>query len=129
LKKGQIRLTPKKDVAVDLARLVQALEKDAGFEPVTEVALEMRGNLRRRNGKLVLEMPASGQSFFVAKAEGTKPPEQRPLTVIAALVKPRAADRIVIRQWKEAEANSPAQAPPQAPAPTATAELTIRGMT
>ena len=85
LKQGLIKIKVRKDKAIDLGRLVQLLEKEAGFEPITEVRIEMRGRLARRDGKLVFEASGTGQSFTVAGAEGKDgaPPEKKLLAALA----------------------------------------------
>lgn len=110
-------------------RLVQLLEKNVGFEPVTEVALEISGKLARRNGRLSFEVNGSGQDLAVAKVEGDKPPEAKLVDVVATLAKPWSANKILIRRWKaEAEASTNVQSPPRA-VRTAIAEFKIAGMT
>ena len=102
LKQGLIKIKVRKDKAIDLGRLVQLLEKEVGFEPVTEVRLEMRGRLARRDGKLIFETSGTGQSFTLAGAEGKEgaPPEKELLAALATLEDPRAPDRIRLREWK-----------------------------
>jgi hypothetical protein len=102
LKQGLIKIKVRKDKAIDLGRLVQILEKEAGFEPITEVRIELRGRLARRDGKLVFETSGTGQTFTMAGAEGKDgaPPEKKLLAAFATLEDPRAPDRIRLREWK-----------------------------
>ncbi len=127
-----IKIQTRKDKTIDLARLVQVLEKEVGFEPVTEVTLELRGRLARREGMLFFEASDTGQTFAVqeVKAEGEKPPEKQVLAAVATLASPQSADRIILRQWKaEPGAGGTARQAPAASARVATAELVISGMT
>src|SRR5206468_13092109 len=107
---------PKKESSVELARLVQVLENDVGFEPVTEVALALRGKFRRLNGKLSFEVSGTGQSFPVAKVVGERPPEDQNLVVGAVLTNPHVPSAIAVHEWKvaAATANDSAQHAPQA---------------
>lgn len=131
LKQGVIKIKTKKDKAVDLAKLVLVLEKEAGFEPVTAVTLELRGRLARREGKLFFEVSESGQSFRVEKVAGAgRPPENQLLEATATLAKPQSGDRIVLQQWKAATPTTGNTGPgPAVPASLASAELEVRGMT
>lgn len=107
LKQGLIKIKVRKDKAIDLGHLVKILEEEAGFEPITEVRLEMRGRLARRDGKLVFETIGTGQRFTVAGTEGKEsaPPEKELLAALATLEDPRAPERIRLREWKvESEA-------------------------
>ena len=131
LKQGLIKLKTRKDKTVDLAKLVQVLEKEIGFEPVTEVTLELRGRLAQRNGKLFFEVSESGQTFQVQKVAGgsQRPPENQLLEAVATLVSP-PSDRIILQQWKAAAAATGEAGPtPAVPPPAATAELAVSGMT
>jgi hypothetical protein len=100
LQKGIIKVKAQKDKRIDLGQLVSLLEKEVGFEPVTEVTLEMQGNLVQREGKVFFEVSETGQTFMVEKAEGAGdvPPEKKPLAAVAVLADPHVADRIVLRQ-------------------------------
>ena len=115
LKKGLIRVKARNDKPVDVGRLAQVLEKEAGFEPITEVTLELRGRLERRDGKLVLETSGTGQTFTVAgtEAQGGAPREKDLVTVVATLENPKSADRIIVRAWKSEE--GPVRGPLQWP--------------
>jgi len=106
LKEGLIKVKAKKDVAVDLARLVEVLEKQIGFEPLTEVKVELTGRLEKQKGKLVLEANGTGQRFEVAatKTKSRLPAEQDLIAATATLKAPRSADRIVLWEWKPAQA-------------------------
>ena len=106
LKQGVIKVMAKKDVAVDLAGLVEVLEKQIGFEPLTEVKVELTGRLKKHNGKLVLEANGTGQRLQVAetKIKGRLPAEKDLIAATATLKSPRSADRIVLWEWKPAEA-------------------------
>jgi len=132
LKQGVIQIKVKKDKGIDLARLVKLLEKDVGFEPVTQVTLELRGRLMRRDGTLFFEASETRQTFQVhrAEGEGERPPEGQLLEAVAILEKPQTADRIILQQWKvRAPATVEEAQSPAAPAPVATAELLVSGMT
>ncbi len=109
LQKGIIKVKAQKDKRIDLGQLVSLLEKEVGFEPVTEVMLEMQGNLVEREGKVFFEVSETGQTFMVEKAEGARdvPPEKKPLAAVAVLADPHVADRIVLRQ------SNPAKTPEQ----------------
>jgi hypothetical protein len=102
LKQGLIKVKVKKDVAVDLAGLVEVLEKQIGFEPLTEVKVELTGRLEKQKGKLVLEANGTGQRFQVAatKFKGPLPAEKDVIVTTATLKGPRSADRIVLWDWK-----------------------------
>jgi hypothetical protein len=109
LQKGIIKVKAQKDKRIDLGQLVSLLEKEVGFEPVTEVTLEMQWNLVQREGKVFFEVSETGQTFMVEKAEGARdvPPEKKPLAAVAVLADPHVADRIVLRQ------SNPAKTPEQ----------------
>ena len=128
LKEGYIKVKAKKDKTIDLSRLVQLLEKEVGFEPLTQVTLEMRGQLARRDGKLWFQTSGTGQAFIVEKVEGEGLPEKETLAAVATLADPHSSDRIVLRQWK-AEAVSGESARRESSAQGVTAELTVSGMT
>ncbi len=100
LRKGIIKVKAQKDKRIDLGQLVSLLEKEVGFEPVTEVTLEMQGNLVQREGKDFFEVSETGQTFMVEKAEGPLdvPPGKKLLAAVAVLADPHVADRIVLRQ-------------------------------
>jgi hypothetical protein len=107
LKQGVIKVKAKKDVPLDLAGLVEVLEKQIGFEPVTEVKLELTGRLEKQKGKLVLEANGTGQRFQVAATKTKGLPAEKDLIAATATLKaPRSADRIVLWEWKPAEAGS-----------------------
>ena len=112
LKQGLIKVKANKDVAADLARLVEVLEKQIGFEPLTEVKLELTGRLEKRKGKLFFEANGTGQRFQVVatKVKGRLPAAQEMISATATLNAPRSADRIVLWEWKPAEgAESPSR--------------------
>lgn len=95
---------------MELVKLVELLEKEVGFQPVTEVALELQGRVLRRNGKLVFEVSGTRQTFVVEKVEGESdgpPPEGQLLTAVASLVKAHSPDRVVLRQWKATAEKKP----------------------
>ncbi|MCL4523222.1 MAG: hypothetical protein M1453_13640 [Acidobacteria bacterium] len=105
-----ITVRPAKDKPVELVKLVELLEKEVGFQPVTEVALELQGRVLRRNGKLVFEVGGTRQTFVVEKVEGESDsprPEGQLLTAVASLVKADSPDRLVLRQWKAAAEKKP----------------------
>ena len=132
LKQGLIKIKTQKEKAIDLARLVQLLEKDVGFEPVRQVTLGLRGRLTRRQGKLYFEVSESGQSFAVQKVQGNgeRPPENQLLEAEADLARPKSGDRIILRQWKVPPSAAGEEGREAAVAhPAATAELVVRGMT
>ena len=56
----------------------------------------------RREGRLLFETSESLQTFKVKKIEGkgAKPPEARPLKVLAILADPRSGANIVVREWE-----------------------------
>lgn len=85
------------------------LEREVGFEPITEVTLEMQGRLDKRQGRSIFEVSGSGQTFRVSgnKSKGTAPPHGDLITVVASLKKPNAPDGIVLHQWKRGEAGGP----------------------
>ncbi len=131
LKQGLIKIKTRKDKKIDLARLVELLEKDIGFEPVTEVTLEMRGRLARRDGKLHFEVAETGQRFEAQPVSGTAEglAENQFLEVVAALTDPHSFDRIAIKQWKAAPATTGPAGHEQPVRTSATAELVVSGMT
>ena len=107
LQKGVVQIKTAKGKPIDLARLVQLLEEQVGFEPITDVSLEVRGRLKKQNGALVFEVSESGRIFTVAKVEskdGT-PPEKELLAAVASLENPHSPDRIVLREWRRAQVN------------------------
>ncbi|MGH8248166.1 MAG: hypothetical protein ACREUU_17225 [Gammaproteobacteria bacterium] len=130
LKQGFIRIRAAKDKRLDLARIVQVLEKEIGFEPVTEVTLEMRGRLAGHNGKLHFEVSETDQKFEVHRPPGNaaRGTDNQLVEATAILAKPRSPDRIVLQQWKPVAAPT-AEPRTQPSASTATAELVISGMT
>ena len=101
LAKGLITVKPPKDKPFELVKLVELL-KEVGFQPVTEVTLELRGRLVRREGKLWFEAMGTGQKFAVEKVEGegNAAPEEQLLIVTAVLADPHSPGRLVVRQWK-----------------------------
>ena len=109
LQKGLVKVRPKKDKPLDLALLVKLLEDEIGFAPVTEVTLELRGLLERRDGQLRFTVSGTGETFAVAgiQAEKGAPPANQLLSVVANLEKPDAADRIVVREWKKTDPTQP----------------------
>ncbi len=109
LRKGIIKVKAKKDKRIDLGQLVSLLEKEVGFEPITEVTLEMQGSLVQREGKVFFEVSETGQTFMVEKAEGAGdvPPEKKPLAAVAVLADPHVADPIVLRQSNPAKRPEP----------------------
>lgn len=130
LKQGFIRIRSAKDKPLDLAHIVQVLEKEIGFEPVTEVSLEMRGRLAQRNGKLQFEVSESGQKFEVHRSprDAGRATDNQLVEVTASLANPRSPGRIVVRQWKLVAAPTGEAAAPPA-ASRATARLAVSGMT
>lgn len=105
LKKGLIKITARKNKPIDLARIVKLLEEEMGFEPVTEVALELRGRPVRRDGKLFFEVNESGQVFAIS-GDGPAEPlltEGRLVTGVATVVDPQSPDRLVFREAKAEE--------------------------
>jgi hypothetical protein len=88
--------------------LIDLLEQEVGFAPITEVKLELRGRLVRRDGALFLEVSGIGPTFRVEKSEGApSPPENRLIVVTAGLVDIRSVDRIVLAEWKDGEEPKP----------------------
>jgi hypothetical protein len=65
LQKGIVKVKTPRDKPVDLAKLIELLEKEVGFEPITEVTLELEGTLVRREGKLLFEASGTRQTFVV----------------------------------------------------------------
>ncbi len=106
LKQGLIRVKAKRDMPVDLARLVQLLEKEVGFEPITEVKLQLAGRLEEQSGKLVFETSGTGQRFVVtgSKAKGLPRRAKDLITATATLKQPKSASHIVIWDWRKGEA-------------------------
>jgi hypothetical protein len=102
LQKGLIKVKTPKDKSVDLPRLIELLEKEVGFEPITEVTLELEGTLVRREGKLMFEASGTRQTFLVDEVQGQAdaPPENKPLAVVASLADVRSPNRIRVKQWK-----------------------------
>ncbi len=131
LKQRLIKIRTRKDKKIDLERLLQVLEKEIGFEPVTEVTLEMRGRLARRDGKLHFEVAETGQRFEAQPVSGTAEglAENQLLEVVAALADPRSFDRIAIKQCKAATATAGPAGQEQPVRTSATAELVVSGMT
>lgn len=132
LRQGLLKIKARKDIPIDLAKLTQLLEEEVGFRPITEVRLELRGRLKRVNDNLLFQTTSTDQTFTVDRVEGeaTAPPENQLLSVVAPLVNPRSADRIVVQEWKVAEGEAGSASPKSARAtPVATAELVISGMT
>jgi hypothetical protein len=100
LHKGQIRLKPSNDKPFDLPELVRLLEKQAGFAPVTEVELELRGRVARRNGRLVIEVAETGQGFEIAKNKSGRPlSEGESVDVRGVLENVRSGGRLKILAW------------------------------
>lgn len=132
LKEGFIKVKVKKGKTIDLSRLVQLLEKEVGFEPLTKVTLGLRGRLARRQGKLYFEVSESGQSFAVQKVQGKgeRPPENQLLEAEADLANPKLGDRIILQQWKTPPSAAGEERRGAAGAnQAATAELIVSGMT
>lgn len=103
-----LKVKTRKDKAPDVAALIGLLEQEVGFAPITEVKLELRGRLVRRDGALFLEESETGPTFRVEKIEGdTSPPENRLIAVTARLLDIRAVDRIVLAEWKDGEEPKP----------------------
>lgn len=103
-----LKVKTRKDKAPDVAALSGLLEQEVGFAPITEVQLELRGRLVRRDGARFLEVSETGPTFRVEKIEGdTSPPENRLIAVTARLLDIRAVDRIVLAEWKDGEEPKP----------------------
>jgi len=103
-----LKVKTRKDKAPDVAALIDLLEQEVGFAPITEVKLELRGRLVRRDGALFLEESETGPTFRVEKIEGdTSPPENRLIAVTARLLDIRSVDRIVLAEWKAGEEPKP----------------------
>ena len=102
LQEGLITIRPRKDKDVDLVALVELLEKEVGFEPVTQVTLDLRGRFMHREDVLWFEVSDTGQRFTVEKVEAEEgaPPEEQLVTAIAAFVDPHSANAIIVRHWK-----------------------------
>jgi len=94
-----LKVKGRKDKAPDLAALIRLLEEEVGFSPITEVKLELRGRLVRRNGALLFEVSETGPTFNVEKLEGNaNPPENRLIAVTGRLLDVRSGDRIVVTE-------------------------------
>jgi hypothetical protein len=103
-----LKVKARQDQAPDVAALIDLLEQEVGFAPITEVQLELRGRLVRRDGALFLEVSDIGPTFRVEKSTGdARPPENRLIVVTAGLVDIRSVDRIVLAEWKDAEETKP----------------------
>jgi len=104
LKEGLIRIKTASEKALDLSKLIELLESEVGFEPVTGVRLELTGQLVRRDGDIVLETSGgvARREFIVARIEvqGAPPPENEILAVVADMERPRSPDRVVVKEWK-----------------------------
>lgn len=109
LQKGLVHIKVAKGKSIDLARLVQVLEEQVGFEPITEVSLEVRGRLKKQNGALFFQVSETGQTFTVAKVESKDgaPPEEELLAAVALLENPDSPDRIILRAWRRLHATEP----------------------
>ncbi len=102
LQKGIVKVKTPRDKPVDLAKLIELLENEVGFEPITEVTLELEGTLVRREGKLLFEASGTRQTFVVDQVEGQAdgPPENKLLFVVASLPDIHSPGRIRVKQWK-----------------------------
>lgn len=102
LRKLRVVIRVKKGEMPDLKGLVELMETEIGFAPVTEVTLDATGRFVHREGELTLDV-GGGRTFIIKSAADTPdgtPPENVDVTVVAAFIDPRSSDRLVLRQWK-----------------------------
>lgn len=91
---------PGNDKPLDLPGLVRLLENEAGFAPITEVELALRGRVAKRSGRLSLEVSETGQAFEIGKkTTGQAPPEGQLIEVRAKLEDVRSARRLRLLEW------------------------------
>lgn len=67
LHKAQIRVTPSNDKPLDLPGLVRLLEDEAGFAPITDAEISLRGRVAKRSERLALEVSKTGQTSISAR--------------------------------------------------------------
>jgi hypothetical protein len=110
LSEGQIVVTPDNKEPLDLSAVVDVLEDQVGFSPVTEVELRLRGRIARRDGRLAIEVTETRQSFEVGKYPGGKaPPEGQIIEARGRVGAPLAGRPLDLLEW------SPASAPASQP--------------
>lgn len=104
LKQGIIEIRTSAEKAPDFKKLIERLENEIGFEPVREVALTVRGTVRREKGAAKLVGHRTGQSFKIdeQKAESGKLPLDRLITASAVIRDTKKPDSVVILRWEAA---------------------------
>jgi hypothetical protein len=103
LHKAQLTVTPSNDKPLDLPGLVRLLEDEAGFAPITEVEVGLRGRVTRRDRRLTLEVSKTGQSFEISKkTEGQTPAEGESIEARGTLEDVHSGKRLKLLEWKAA---------------------------
>lgn len=96
-------MTPSNDKPLDLPGLVRLLEDEAGFAPITEVEIGLRGRVTKRGGRLTLEVSETGQAFEIGKkTDGQVPAEGETIEARGTLEDVHAGNRLTLLEWKAA---------------------------
>ena len=101
LHKAQITVTPSNDKPLDLPGLVRLLDDEAGFAPITEVEIGLRGRVTKRNERLALEVSKTGQTFEISKKlEGEIPAEGQSIEARGTLEDVHEGKQLKLLEWK-----------------------------
>ena len=107
LHKAQITVTPSNDKPLDLPGLVRLLEDEAGFAPITEIEVGLRGRVTKRDGRRTLEVSKTGQTFEVSnKTEGQVPAEGQSIEARGMLEDVHEGKQLRLLEWKATPAAS-----------------------
>jgi len=107
LHKAQITVTPSNDKPLDLPGLVRLLEGEAGFAPITEIEVGLRGRVTKRDGRRTLEVSKTGQTFEVSKkTEGQVPAEGQSIEARGMLEDVHEGKQLRLLEWKATPAAS-----------------------
>jgi len=94
-------VTPSNDKSLDLPGLVRLLEDEAGFAPITEVEIGLRGRVTKRDGRLTLEVSETGQTFEIGKeTSGQVPAEGASIEARGTLEDVRGGKGLRLLEWK-----------------------------
>jgi len=103
LHKAQITVTPSNDKPLDLPGLVRLLEDEAGFAPITEVEVGLRGRVTKRDGRRTLEVSKTGQTFEISeKTDGQAPAEGESIEARGTLEDVHTGKQLRLLEWKAA---------------------------
>lgn len=87
---------------------MRLLEGTAGFAPITEIEVQLRGRVAARDGRLSLEVSETGQSFEIGKKlKGRAPTEGQLIEATGTLEDHRAGKRLRLLEWKAASQPQP----------------------